>query len=302
MGRGGTRTWFGVGALATVTMIYAPSLDAQIRASERASLTQTIDGTTITIDYSRPSLRGRSARNDLFGHQIQWGHIWTPGANNATTIESDKDFRLQGMEVPAGIYSVWMKIEEGPWSLILDPRSDLWHLPGPGETEEQLTAEIHATTLPYSVESLSWSMPAVRRDGADLWFQWGDVAVHLDLQVQPSAVVTLSAEDAAPYLGTYAIEQFDTNYGNAHSYELELRHEDEMLVAEMEFGPDFSMDVAFVSAADQVFKMGRLMEGEVAEVTDFLLVEFVMGDDGLAESFEQRSEDDTLVLRGRRIR
>lgn len=275
---------------------------AQIKASERSTVSQTIDGTTITIDYSRPSLRGRLVREDLFGEQIHWGHIWTPGANNATTFEVDKDVRLAGIDVPAGTYSVWMKVEDGPWTLILDPRSDLYHLPGPGENEDQLTAQIETTIAPYSVETLSWSIPTVRRDGADLRFQWGDLAVDLNLEVEPSVVVTTTPEEAAPYLGMWQVEQLDTNYGSAHSYVLEVRHENEILLAEMEFGPDFSMDIAFVAAAEQVFKMGILMEGDVSEVNDYMTMEFVMGDDGLAESFEQRGPDDTLVLTGRRIR
>lgn len=297
------RSWPDHGAAALAALLLAaPGIDAQIKASEAASLTQTIDGTTITIDYARPSLRGRSVRGDLFGEQIRWGYVWTPGANNATTITSDKDFRLQGMDVPAGSYSVWMQVEEGPWTLILDPDAGLWHTQGPDPSEEQFRTEIEATTLPYSVETLSWTMPEVRTDGAALRMQWGELAVDLELEVEPSVAVTMTADQAAPYLGTYAVEQFDTNYGGAHSYEVDFRHENDMLVAEMEFGPDFSMEVAFVAAAEQVFTMGMLMNGSVAEVVDYVFTEFVMGRDGLAESFEQRAQDDTLVLRGTRIR
>jgi hypothetical protein len=61
---------------------------AQILASEAATVSQTIDGPALTIDYSRPSLRGRDVHVDLFGDQIPWGQAWTPGANTATTIES----------------------------------------------------------------------------------------------------------------------------------------------------------------------------------------------------------------------
>lgn len=293
----------GLGAAALVTLLTVPGgADAQIKASEKASLSQTIDGTTITIEYARPSLRGRSIRGDLFGDQIRWGYVWTPGANNATTFTSDKDFRLEGMEIPAGSYSVWMEVAEGPWTLILDPDAGLWHTQGPGPSEDQFRAEIEPATLPWSVETLSWTMPAVRPNGADLRMQWGDLAVDMVLEVEPSLVVTLTAEEAAPYLGSYAVEQFDTNYGGAHSYELEFRHENDILVAEMEFSADFSMDIAFVAAADQVFQMGTLMNGSVAEVNDYVFTEFTMGADGLAESFEQRARDDTLILRGTRIR
>ena len=54
---------------------------AQVRASEAASVSQTVDGTKITIEYSRP--RGR-ARDSLFGKVVPWGEVWTAGANLAT--------------------------------------------------------------------------------------------------------------------------------------------------------------------------------------------------------------------------
>ena len=56
---------------------------AQVRASEAASVSQTVDGTKITIEYSRP--RGR-ARDSLFGKVVPWGEVWTAGANLATTL------------------------------------------------------------------------------------------------------------------------------------------------------------------------------------------------------------------------
>ncbi len=50
---------------------------AQIRGSEAGVTAQTVDGTTLTIDYSRPSARGRA----LFGELVPWDVVWTPGAN-----------------------------------------------------------------------------------------------------------------------------------------------------------------------------------------------------------------------------
>ena len=66
-------------------LLLAPALPsaapAQIRASERALLAQTIDGTTLTLDFARPRVRGRDS---IFGGQVYWTEVWTPGANMAT--------------------------------------------------------------------------------------------------------------------------------------------------------------------------------------------------------------------------
>ena len=59
-----------------------------------------IDGTKITMEYSRPRARGR---NPLFGTRaVRWDEVWTPGANWATTFETTKDMTLNGRRVPKG--------------------------------------------------------------------------------------------------------------------------------------------------------------------------------------------------------
>ena len=86
---------FAIGLLAPRT----PAL-AQVRASEIGSMTQFLDGTKITIQYSRPRLRGR---DPVFGTRaVHWGEVWTPGANFATTFEVDKNIKLDGHPVPKG--------------------------------------------------------------------------------------------------------------------------------------------------------------------------------------------------------
>ena len=75
--------------IAALPCLVSPA-QSQIRASERGSITQTIDGTTITVDYARPRTRGRAA---VFGGEVHWKEVWTPGANMATTLEVSKNQR-----------------------------------------------------------------------------------------------------------------------------------------------------------------------------------------------------------------
>ena len=81
---------------------------AQVRASELAIVSQTIDGTVITVEYSRPRVRGRSP---VFGKLVTWGEVWTPGANWATTLDVSKDVTIDGHPLPRGKYSVWMEVQ-----------------------------------------------------------------------------------------------------------------------------------------------------------------------------------------------
>jgi len=100
---------------AALLLTVASPLSAQRKASERARTVQRINGTWITVDYSRPSARGR---DNLLGGVVHWGEVWTPGANWATTLETDARIPLEGHPVPAGEYSVWLVLErDAPWTI-----------------------------------------------------------------------------------------------------------------------------------------------------------------------------------------
>ncbi|HRZ10013.1 MAG TPA: DUF2911 domain-containing protein, partial [Gemmatimonadales bacterium] len=107
------------GACLALLLLVPAGLSAQMRASERGSVSQTIDGTTITIDYSRPQVRGRDS---LFGGVEKWGAVWTPGANYATTLEVNRPLKIDGHPVAPGKYSLWLVLQPGEWTMVIDPR------------------------------------------------------------------------------------------------------------------------------------------------------------------------------------
>ena len=84
---------------AALTLWTLPDTRSAQAASELAQFTQIISGTEIEVEFSRPSLRGREV---IFGRQIPWGEVWTPGANRATTIRFSKDVVVSGQAVAAG--------------------------------------------------------------------------------------------------------------------------------------------------------------------------------------------------------
>ena len=118
-------------ALATTGL----KLDAQVLASERSSVSQTVDGTTATLTYYRPRARGRTG---LFGSRVRWGEVWTPGANQATTLNVNKDVSIEGQPVAKGTYSIWFVIARGPWEMVLDKDTTLFHTQGPKQRPGQI--------------------------------------------------------------------------------------------------------------------------------------------------------------------
>ena len=149
----------------------------RIRPSQRATVTQRIGFTEVTILWSRPAARGRTPFPDV----VRWGRVWAAGADTATRITFEHDVLLAGHEVAAGTYSVWLiPVETGPWTFILSRATPVWHLPYPGEAEDALRFEAHAETGPH-MESLAWYFPMVDGDSAEVRMHWGETMVPVRL-------------------------------------------------------------------------------------------------------------------------
>jgi hypothetical protein len=98
---------------------------AQGPASPRDSLTANIGGATISVNYGRPSKRGRVLFNGLA--DMKWGMVWRTGANEATSFITSKPLDFGGKVVPAGKYTMWTKIvENGQWELIINKQTGQW--------------------------------------------------------------------------------------------------------------------------------------------------------------------------------
>ncbi|MCE2953833.1 MAG: DUF2911 domain-containing protein [Gemmatimonas sp.] len=185
----------------------ATAATAQIVASERASVTQTVDGTTITVDYSRPRLRGRT---NIYGGLEKWGTVWTPGADDATAIRLSRPAMVAGLRVPAGRFSVWFVLrEKEPWTLVLDPRDSLFHTAHPDSTAAQLRAPIVPFDVP-NTEVLTWAFPDVSIRGTTLEFRWGTKGVAVPIVVEPTLPLTVTAAEVAAFLGSYDFEWADS--------------------------------------------------------------------------------------------
>ena len=159
----------------------APALSAQnIRRSQEAVVRQKLADTWIEIHYRRPVARGRSP---LFGNVVEWGRVWTPGADSATTISVSTAIRIENDTLPRGTYTIWMIPDSsGPWTVIFNKTPRAWHTQYPGEGTDQL--RVHATPIQGThVESLMWYFPSVDGSEARLVMQWGTTGVPLAIRV-----------------------------------------------------------------------------------------------------------------------
>ncbi|MCE2954715.1 MAG: DUF2911 domain-containing protein [Gemmatimonas sp.] len=97
----------------------------QAPASPRDSLTASVSGAEIKVNYGRPSKRGRVIFNGL--NDMKWGMVWRTGANEATHFTTSKALDFGGKSVPAGTYTLFTQLEaNGKWELIVNKQTKQW--------------------------------------------------------------------------------------------------------------------------------------------------------------------------------
>jgi hypothetical protein len=237
---------------------------AQVRASERALIRQTVDGTELEVDYARPRTRGRAA---LFGGQVHWGEVWTPGANAATTLRVSRDVIVNGHELAAGRYSVWLIVrEEGDWTVLFDTDTTRFHTQRP---------EPDSVPLRFDV-------------------------TPLEGPVRPTHERTIAAADASRYEGSYRMERMWQGADrDPVAFTVEYHAADSTLRAQTPMG-DTIQHLLLLPAAEGVFIPAFMENGEHMNTADTMFIEFTL-ENGRAVAFEARDRTaDELIWRGRR--
>jgi Protein of unknown function (DUF2911) len=155
--------------ICTLTVVAQQGGDKSKRPSPPGQASVTFaDGKTITIDYSRPYLKGRK----MIGGVNPYGQVWRTGANEATTFVTTADLMVGGQHVPAGNYTLYSIPEADKWTLIInkqtgqsgtvyDEKQDLVRIPMKvGKTSapvEQFTIKLKQTGPKAATLSLEWA-------------------------------------------------------------------------------------------------------------------------------------------------
>lgn len=136
--------------------------------SPRDTIDQTIGNTSVLIDYSRPSMRGRK----IFGNVVPWSQVWRTGANAATQVEFSGDVEINGVSIPKGKYTIWtlpgerewqliINRQTGQWGTIYDEKQDLVRIPVKTEALIRPVEEFTISLEPSGLLTLSWDRTRV---------------------------------------------------------------------------------------------------------------------------------------------
>jgi len=194
--------------LLTLVFTMSYTVNAQIQApapSPSAKLEQVVGLTNVTVDYSRPAMRGRT----IFGNLVPFGKVWRTGANLRTKISFSDAVVVGGKTLKAGTYAIFTIPQANSWEVIFYSE----HAGGgaPQELDESLVAaRVMADVMPLGmdIQSFTISIDDVTNDSAVLGILWEKsyvgvkFSVPTDKTVMSSIKRTMSGPGANDYFAS----------------------------------------------------------------------------------------------------
>ncbi|MEJ8757831.1 DUF2911 domain-containing protein [Pontibacter sp. H259] len=157
-----------------LAVVFTTSVMAQEqkpKASPAATATGKVGGATVTINYSSPSVKGRT----IWGELVPYGKVWRSGANEATTVTFDKDVLIEGKPLAAGTYSFYTIPTEDKWTVIFNKTAKQWGTQY-DEKQDALRMTVTPRKAPVMSERLKYD---ITTDG--LLLTWENLAVPVKI-------------------------------------------------------------------------------------------------------------------------
>jgi len=181
-------------ALLFCASLVAFSLNAQLETpqpSPASKLEQKVGLTDITINYSRPGVKGRT----IFGSLEPYGKVWRTGANANTTISFSTDVNFGGTDVQAGTYAIYVIPNKDNWEVMLYNETSNWGVPRNWD-ESKIVAKTTAdvTPLDWVVETFTIDINNIKHDSATLDLIWEKSYVVVPFSVPTDEIVSAAIE------------------------------------------------------------------------------------------------------------
>lgn len=191
--------------IATALFIASLPALAQVKtpaASPKATFTQTVGLTDVTVDYSRPSAKGRI----VFGELVPFGKLWRTGANQNSMVTFSDDVMIDGKTLKKGKYAIFTTPKVESWEVVFYTDTENWGNPEKwDDAKVALKTTVKPEFLNRNVESFTISINNLDNDFAHLELSWEKtiVAIKFEVPTKKAAMASIDKTLAGPGAGDY---------------------------------------------------------------------------------------------------
>lgn len=173
---------------------FTSTINAQIKTpqpSPSSKVEQVVGLTTVNLEYSRPSMKGRT----IFGDLVPYGKTWRTGANANTKITFSDNVTVDGQELKKGSYAIYTVPNETSWDVIFYSDTNNWGTPQKwDESKVAAKTTVSVDAIPFDVESFTIDINGLTNNGARLEFIWEKTFVAVNFEVPTDKIASKSIE------------------------------------------------------------------------------------------------------------
>jgi hypothetical protein len=181
--------------------VYSQGITIPRTPSPAATVSQTIGISTITVKYSRPSVKGREIWGTLvpYGWNVQGfgtgnSAPWRAGANENTVLELSDNTKIEGVEVPAGSYGLFFVInKDNTGEVILSKDYRSWGSFFYDSKMDQMKANIKLRDISHT-EMLTYDFINATKNSAELVLNWEKKQFPVKIELDVDEMVVANAE------------------------------------------------------------------------------------------------------------
>lgn len=160
--------------------------------NKKASVSERIGVTDITINYDRPGVKGREGK--IWGQLVHTGFAdldfgtshsapWRAGANECTTIKFSTDVMIEGRPLPAGKYGFFIAYDPNECTLIFSKNNSAWGSYFYNEKDDALRVKVKPVALDKSVEWLSYDFMNEKEFSSTIALSWEKLQIPFKIEV-----------------------------------------------------------------------------------------------------------------------
>ncbi|MCK6650172.1 MAG: DUF2911 domain-containing protein [Bacteroidia bacterium] len=155
----------------------------------------------ITIEYSRPSVKGRT----IYGDVVPFGKVWRTGANSSTKITFGEDVKVEGKDVAAGTYAIYSIPNKDSWEIMLYKDLTLGGNVAEYKAENEVVkVKVTPTALSNKVETFSINVADITANTCAIELIWDktriafNVTAEIESKIMKNIETTMN-KDSRPY-------------------------------------------------------------------------------------------------------
>lgn len=175
-------------------LVVSMTINAQVKTpapSPFSKTTQTVGLTEITIEYSRPSMKGRV----IFGDLVPYEKTWRTGANANTKITFGDNVKIDGKKLAKGTYALYTVPNKESWDVIFYTDATNWGTPRTwDESKVALKTNVPAIQIGGKVETFMMVFDDLKANSGVLSLLWDTTFVGIKIDVPTAELASKSIE------------------------------------------------------------------------------------------------------------